>query len=80
MKRGDTQDRVYYRIDNFDSLPEPRRSRATQTEKERVETFGVRFSYANDWYDNVHPGTKLYIHFRCFSDGDIQVWGVNTEP
>src|SRR4051794_36753968 len=50
LKRGHTQDRVYYQIDNFDSVREPRRSCATQVEKDRVEKFGVRFTYANDWY------------------------------
>lgn len=80
MKRGDTQDRVYYSIDNFDTLPEPRRSRATQVEKERVEKFGVRFSYADSWYDKVGPGTKLYIGFRCFNDGNIEVWSIRNEP
>jgi hypothetical protein len=80
LKRGETQDRVYYRIDNFDTLEEPRRSRAVQVENDRVRNSGVRFSYADDWYDKVRPGTKLYIRFRCFSDGAIQVWAVRNEP
>jgi hypothetical protein len=80
MKRGETKDRVYYQIINFDNLEEPRRSRAVRAENDRVQKSGDRFTYANDWYGNVGPGTKLYIRFRCFSNGEIQIWGESNEP
>lgn len=80
MKPGETQRRIYYQIDNFDRLNEPRRSRALQAENNRVETVGARFTYAEDWYDTVAPGMKIYVRYRCFSDGKIEVWGVDTKP
>jgi hypothetical protein len=80
MKQGESQQRVYYQIENFDQVDEPRRSRVAQAEKDRVRQFGPRFSYADDWYAQVEPGAKLYVRYRCFSDGEIQVWGVDTKP
>ena len=79
MKQGETQQRVYYQIENFDQVDEPRRSRAVEAEKDRVRQFGPRFSYSNAWYDQVEPGTKLYVRYRCLSDGQIQVWGVDPK-
>ena len=77
MKQGETQARIYYRIENFDEVGEPRRSRAVQAEKDRVEKFGPRFRYAEDWYHKVGPGTKLTVLYCCFSDGQIEVWSVH---
>jgi hypothetical protein len=79
MKQGESQERVYYRIENFDQVDEPRRSRAIEAEKKRVQESGPRFTYAEDWYDKVEPGEKVYVQYRCFSDGQIQVWGVDIK-
>jgi len=79
MKQGETQNRVYYQIDDF-NVPEPRRSRAQQQEKDRVRKFSSRFTCPENWYDQVEPGTKIYVHHKCFSDGTIQVWGVDRDP
>jgi len=46
MKQGESQQRVYYQIENFDQVDEPRRSRAVEAEKNRVQQFGPRFSYS----------------------------------
>lgn len=79
MKQGESQQRIYYQIENFDQVDEPRRSRVVQAEKDRVREFGPRFSYADDWYAEVEPGAKVYVRYRCFRDGQIQVWGVDSK-
>ena len=35
--------RIYYRIDNFDQVPEPKRSKLWQSEEARIKQFGFRF-------------------------------------
>jgi len=77
-KPGDEQRRVYYQIDNFDGLDEPRRSRALEVERERLAKLGTRFTYnAEGWYEGVKVGDKVVVNYRVFSDGDIQVWTVD---
>lgn len=81
MNQGETQNRIYYQITDFNHLlPEPLRIRAVQADKDRVQKFGVRFTYMNDWYDSIEPGAKIYVHHRCFPDGTLQVWGVDLDP
>jgi hypothetical protein len=70
--------RVYYQIDNFDNLSEPRRTRATESETNRLRTTGPRYTYAVDWYDRVQSGSKVYARYQCFSDGDLIIVGVDT--
>jgi hypothetical protein len=77
MKPGETQQRVYYQIDNFNQLDEPLRGRVVQAEKERIAKFGTRFTYSVDWYDSVGVGDKIRVGYRAFSDGQIQVWTVS---
>jgi len=41
--------RVYYQIDNFNQVPEPKRSEPWKSEEERIRRFGFRFrSYTKD--------------------------------
>jgi hypothetical protein len=70
--------RVYYQIDSFDDLSEPRRTRATESEANRLRTRGPRYTYSVDWYDRVEPGSKVYARYQCFSDGDLIIVGVDT--
>lgn len=77
MKRGEKQQRIYYQIDNFENLNEPRRSGTTETEKERVDKYGLRFTYAVSWFDDVQVGEKVDVGYRAFSNGQIQVWFVD---
>jgi hypothetical protein len=79
MRQGESQQRIYYRIENFDQVDDPRRSRAMEAEKKRVQESGPRFTYAEDWYDKVEPGEKVYVLYRCFSDGQIQVLRVDIK-
>src|SRR5215208_2725937 len=73
MKQGEVQRRVYYQIENFDQVTEPRRGLAIAAEKDRV-----RSSYADEWSDRVEPGSKLQVRYQCFSDGRIEI--VSVEP
>jgi len=67
--------RVYYEIDNFNQVGEPRRSRATQVEKERIRDYGPRSHGADGWYDKVELGAKLYVRYQCFSNGELEIVG-----
>lgn len=44
MQPVEEQKRVYYQIDNFDHLEDPRRSRVIDAERKRIEEFGSRFT------------------------------------
>ena len=68
---------VYYQIDNFDTLPEPRRSRAIEAEKERLLYSGPRSYHSVDWYDSVGVGVSVYVHYQCFSDGTLEIVNVD---
>jgi hypothetical protein len=72
------QGRVYYHIDNFDNLPEPRRSRASESEQNRLRDSGPR-SHSVDWDDRVEPGAKIYVRYQCFSDGHLEIVGVDMK-
>ena len=71
--------RVYYHIDSFDNLPEPRRSRASEQEAIRLRHSNPRFTYSVDWYDRVEAGSKIYVRYQCFSNGDLEIVGVDTK-
>lgn len=73
------QGRVYYQIDNFDNLPEPRRSRASEAEADRLRESGPRYTYSVDWYDRVEVGSKIYVRYQCFSDGRLEIVGEDTK-
>jgi hypothetical protein len=73
------QGRVYYHIDNFDNLPEPRRTRASESEQNRLRDSNPRYTYSVDWYDRVEAGAKIYVRYQCFSDGHLEIVGVDTK-
>jgi hypothetical protein len=77
MQPGEEQKRVYYQIDTFGQLVEPRLSRVIDAERRRIEEFGPRFTYAVGWYEEVKPGDKIQVSYRAFSDGHIQVWSAD---
>jgi hypothetical protein len=79
MKAGDSQRRIYYRINNFDQVPEPRRDRVIQEEGRRVAQFGERFTYDVDWYDAAKPGDKVEVRYQAFGDGNVGVVGVELK-
>lgn len=71
--------RVYYHIDNFDRLPEPRRSRAMEVEMIRLQNSGPLSRGPVDWYDRVEPGSKICVRYQCFSNGQLEIVGVNIK-
>lgn len=74
-----SEGRVYYQIDNFDNLREPRRTRASESEAKRLRNLGPRYTYSVEWYDRVEPGAKIYVRYPCFSDGDLIIVGEDTK-
>jgi hypothetical protein len=74
-----TEGRVYYQIGNFDNLPEPRRSRASESELNRMRASGPRYTYSVNWYDRVEAGSKIYVRYQCFSDGRLEIVGEDTK-
>lgn len=66
---------VYYQIDNFDQILEPRRSRVIESEKRLIEASGPRYVLDVAWFDEVKLGDKIRVSYQSFSDGHIQVWG-----
>jgi len=80
MKDGETQKRVYFQIDNFEQVNDSRRTKALARERELVRMYGPRSTHEVDWYDRVEPGAKLLVRYQCFSDGQIEVVGVDVAP
>jgi hypothetical protein len=77
VKPGTEQWRVYYQLDRFDQLANPRRTLAIQAEKERNNKFGLRFTYnSKEWYDKIEAGDKLLVTYQAFSDGAVKVISV----
>src|SRR5205085_12534600 len=66
---------VYYQIDNFDQVPEPRRSLVIESEKKLIGESGPRYVLDVSWFDEVTPGDKIRVSYQTWSDGHIQVWG-----
>jgi hypothetical protein len=69
---GFEQWRIYYRIDNFDQVPEPKRSQLWQSEEARIKQFGFRFYPAGTpdkaAYDKAQVGDQLEVRYRYMGD------------
>lgn len=76
-RRKSGEDRVYYRMDNLDQVPEPYRSSLVRAEAEREKKFGPRFSIADPrLYDSARPGSTLRIKYRWASDTQLEIISV----
>jgi hypothetical protein len=73
-----TDGRVYYQIENFDALPEPRRGKALASEANHVRDSGPRCTYSVAWYDRVDVGSQIYVRYQCFSDGHLEIVGTDV--
>lgn len=71
---------IYYLIDNFDSVPPDRRSQAVEAEDKRFRESGPRTYDSFDWYDRVEVGSKVYVRYQCFSNGELLLVSVGTTP
>ena len=69
---GTGQWRIYYQIDNFDQVPEPKRTELISSEARRQKEFGNRFrSYyenAREFYDRTEVGDKLAVNYKYIGD------------
>ena len=74
------EDRVYYRVDNFDEHPGSTVESPVKAEQEREAQFGPRFSVADrQLYDITDPGDKLEVKYRWANDGKIEVIGIDKQ-
>jgi hypothetical protein len=69
---GYEQWRIYYRIDNFDQVPDPKRSELWQSEEARIKQFGFRFYPSGTpdkaAYDKAQVGDQLEVRYRYMGD------------
>jgi len=69
---GTEQWRIYFEIDNFDQVPEPKRSELMNAESRRKEQFGLRFYPFSEpersFYDRTQIGDRLAVHFKYIGD------------
>jgi len=77
MKGGESQQRIYYQIDNFDQVRESGRGKVLQAEKGLVQMYGPRTTDAVGWYDRVQPGSKVQVRYQCLNDSQIEIVGVD---
>ena len=69
---GTEEWRVYYQIDNFDQVPEPKRSQLWQSEETRIKKFGFRYHYYSTpekaSYDKAQVGDRLEVLYHYIGD------------
>ncbi|HKZ81763.1 MAG TPA: hypothetical protein VJ124_26080 [Pyrinomonadaceae bacterium] len=69
---GSEQWRIYYQIDNFNQVPDPKRSQLWQSEETRIKKFGFRFyppgTPDRTAYDKAQVGDQLEIRYRYMGD------------
>jgi hypothetical protein len=69
---GFEQWRIYYEIDNFDQVPEPKRSQLWQSEVARIKQFGFRFYPSGTpdraAYNKAQVGDQLEVRYRYMGD------------
>jgi hypothetical protein len=69
---GTEQWRIYYRIDNFDQVPDPKRSQLWHAEEARIKQFSFRFYPAGTpdkaAYGIAQVGDQLEVRYRYMGD------------
>ena len=69
---GTEQWRIYYQIDNFDQVPDPKQSELWQSEETRIKQFGFRFYPSGTpdkaAYDKAQVGDQLEVRYRYIGD------------
>lgn len=78
---GSEQWRIYYQIDNFDQVPEPKRTQLWKSEETRIKKFGLRFHYYSNAekasYNKTQVGDQLKIMYRYIRD-EKEIIGVRN--
>src|SRR5215470_17767585 len=69
---GTEQWRIYYQIENFNQVPEPKSSQLWQSEEKRIQKCGLRFHYYSTAerasYDKIQIGERIKILYRYIGD------------
>jgi hypothetical protein len=78
---GTEQWRIYYQIDNFDQVPEPKRSELLRSEEARIKQFGFRFyplsAPDKTVYDKAQVGDHLEVRYR-YVGNEKEIVGVRN--
>jgi hypothetical protein len=71
-RAGTEQWRIYFDIDNFDQVPEPKRTQLMNAETSRKKKYGMRFypfyNQETEFYDRTQIGDKLGVHYKYVGD------------
>jgi hypothetical protein len=69
---GTEQWRIYFEIDNFNQVPEPKRFELMNSETQRKQRLGLRFypfsEQETNFYDRTQIGDKLEVHYKYIGD------------
>ena len=69
--------RVYYRIDDFDTLPARLREAARSRELERERQWGPRFRYEyRDAFSGLKPGDAIEVVYRYRRAGPVEILSI----
>jgi hypothetical protein len=78
---GTEEWRVYYQIDNFNQVPEPKRTQLWQSEDTRIKKFGYRYHYYSTpekaSYEKAQVGDRLEVRYHYVGD-EKEVIGVRN--
>jgi hypothetical protein len=73
--------RIYYQIDNFDQVPEPKRGELLLSEAARIKKLGFRFYHFSTpekaLYDATQVGDQLEVTYRYIGD-EKEIIGVRN--
>lgn len=66
--------RIFYKIDNFDQIPEAHRSALVTAEEERRKRFGPRFRVVDQsTFDQAKSGQVVNVKYRWADDSKIEI-------
>ncbi|HEY6970927.1 MAG TPA: hypothetical protein VJA94_17085, partial [Candidatus Angelobacter sp.] len=72
--------RVYYKIDNFDQIPERHRKALATAEQDRFKKFGPRYTIVNQKdYDAAEIGQSVVVKYAWLNDSQIDLIRVELQ-
>jgi mRNA-degrading endonuclease RelE of RelBE toxin-antitoxin system len=73
-RRRSGEYRIFYKIDNFDQIPEAHRSALVAAEERRNKQFGPRFRIADEQtFEQAEAGQATNVVYRWADDSTIEV-------
>jgi hypothetical protein len=82
MPPGTEHWRVYYRINDFDQVPEPKRNALTASEQVRIAKYGDRFYYwgteGREIFQSLEEGDMIGIVYRYIGD-EKEIINIDTQ-